>query len=246
MIIIIAAFICEYGDSTLGAGYGTILSPLLLIVGFEPLQIVPAILVSEFCTGFLGAFAHHRLDNMRFCTKDTTNFKIVALLGGAGIISSLCGAFLVINISKKITKSYIGFIVILMGILLITGVVWQFTWRKIIGLGLFASFNKIITGGGYGPVVVSGQLLSNRKIGDSVATTLFAEGLMSMIGICIYSFVFNVPIITPLTIPLTIGAIMSVPLAGYSLKRAKLLKIEKIVGIFCLGIGCFTILKVLL
>ena len=45
--ITVIAFFCEMVDSTLGMGYGTTLTPLLLVMGFEPLEIVPAVLFSE-------------------------------------------------------------------------------------------------------------------------------------------------------------------------------------------------------
>ena len=48
---------CEYVDSTLGMGYGTTLTPVLLLIGYEPAQIVPSVLLSEFLTGVLAGFA---------------------------------------------------------------------------------------------------------------------------------------------------------------------------------------------
>ena len=39
--IFLAALFCEYIDSALGMGYGTTLTPLLLLAGFDPLEIVP-------------------------------------------------------------------------------------------------------------------------------------------------------------------------------------------------------------
>ena len=71
IVIIVLAFVCEYIDSSLGMGYGTTLTPLLLIMGYNPLQIVPAILLSELFTGLSAAFFHHKLKN--------SNFKIGAL-----------------------------------------------------------------------------------------------------------------------------------------------------------------------
>ena len=59
--VTIIAFFCEYLDSSLGMGYGTTLSPLLLILGYDPLQIVPALLVSELITGLSAAFFHQKL-----------------------------------------------------------------------------------------------------------------------------------------------------------------------------------------
>ena len=51
LAVFLAALVCEYVDSSLGMGYGTTLTPLLLLAGFEPLQIVPCVLLSEFATG---------------------------------------------------------------------------------------------------------------------------------------------------------------------------------------------------
>jgi len=39
------AFVCEFIDSSLGMGYGTSLTPILLLMGFHPLQVVPAVLL---------------------------------------------------------------------------------------------------------------------------------------------------------------------------------------------------------
>ncbi|MBA3064617.1 sulfite exporter TauE/SafE family protein, partial [Candidatus Woesearchaeota archaeon] len=64
--IAIIAFFAEYIDSTLGMGYGTILTPLLLLFGFNPLQVVPAVLLSELITGLLAGFTHHKAGNVNF------------------------------------------------------------------------------------------------------------------------------------------------------------------------------------
>ena len=58
--LVILAFICEYMDSTLGMGYGTTLTPLLLIMGYEPLQVVPVVLISELFSGLLAGVFHHK------------------------------------------------------------------------------------------------------------------------------------------------------------------------------------------
>ncbi|MHA1794229.1 MAG: sulfite exporter TauE/SafE family protein [Promethearchaeota archaeon] len=65
IIIFIAAFTCEYMDSSIGMGYGTTLTPVLLFLGFEPIQIVPAILLSEFITGASAGILHVLYKNIR-------------------------------------------------------------------------------------------------------------------------------------------------------------------------------------
>ena len=55
LTVLVIAFVAEYFDSTVGMGYGTTLTPLLLIMGYEPLQIIPVILLSELLTGLTTA-----------------------------------------------------------------------------------------------------------------------------------------------------------------------------------------------
>ena len=45
LVLFFLAFCCEFVDSSLGMGYGTILTPTLLIMGFEPLMVIPAVLL---------------------------------------------------------------------------------------------------------------------------------------------------------------------------------------------------------
>ncbi len=66
ILVIPLAFLCEFVDSSLGMGFGTILSPVLLFMGFEALDVVPSILFSECITGMTAALAHHRVRNVDF------------------------------------------------------------------------------------------------------------------------------------------------------------------------------------
>ncbi|MEI6499595.1 MAG: hypothetical protein WCP21_01065, partial [Armatimonadota bacterium] len=64
--LFLAAFICEYFDSSIGMGYGTTLTPLLMILGFHPLVIVPAVMFSQMVAGLSAGAAHHTLGNASF------------------------------------------------------------------------------------------------------------------------------------------------------------------------------------
>lgn len=65
-LVVAMAFVAEYVDSSLGMGYGTTLTPVLLLLGYSPLQVVPAVLVSEFATGLTAGGLHHRVGNVHF------------------------------------------------------------------------------------------------------------------------------------------------------------------------------------
>jgi uncharacterized membrane protein YfcA len=51
-------------DASIGMGYGTTLTPILLIVGFPPLEVVPAVLLGQLVGGTVGGLAYHRLGNI--------------------------------------------------------------------------------------------------------------------------------------------------------------------------------------
>jgi hypothetical protein len=65
------AFLAELVDSTLGMGYGTTLTPLMMLIfGLEPLQIVPAVLLSELITGLAAGFSHHSFGNVTLAPRN--------------------------------------------------------------------------------------------------------------------------------------------------------------------------------
>jgi uncharacterized protein len=57
-------FAAEYVDSSLGMGYGPTLTPVLLLIGFAPVEVVPALLVSQLLAGLLSGVVHHSMGNV--------------------------------------------------------------------------------------------------------------------------------------------------------------------------------------
>jgi hypothetical protein len=86
LMIIVGAFIYEYVDSTLGMGYGTTLTPVLLLVGFSPMQVVPAILLSELISGILAGIFHHFEGNVDFKPKTLDIFEIKDMIKSFGFL----------------------------------------------------------------------------------------------------------------------------------------------------------------
>ena len=247
VLIIILAFICEYVDSSLGMGYGTTLTPLLLIMGYSPLQIVPAILLSELITGLSAAFFHHKFKNTNL-KIGTADFKIAFVMAGCSIFGTLAAVFIALNLPIFYVKLYIGLLVFSMGVLILTTLnrIFKFTWRKITSIGLLAAFNKGISGGGYGPLVTSGQILSGVKSKNAIGITSLAEGLTCLVGVITYLIYTNHTIEWDLAPSLIVGAILSVPIAAYTVKKFKGGRLRLIVGIATLILGLVTLGKLFL
>ncbi|OIO64052.1 hypothetical protein COY26_00485 [Candidatus Woesearchaeota archaeon CG_4_10_14_0_2_um_filter_33_10] len=265
--IAIIAFFAEYVDSTLGMGYGTMLTPILLLVGFSPLQVVPAVLLSELITGLLAGFTHHKAGNVNFKPKSTNikyiikrlkelgyaetfrrgvpiHLKVVLVLAACSIIGTISAVFIAVSISKFWLKLYIGVLVTVIGVVILFTLNknYKFSWKKILGLGFVASFNKGMSGGGYGPVVTGGQLLSGVKGRNAVGITSLAEGLTCAVGVAAY-FLTKSVIDWRLAPYLIIGAVISVPFAALTVKKIKTRTLAIIIGIVTLILGVFTIIQ---
>jgi uncharacterized membrane protein YfcA len=246
VLIIILAFLCEYIDSSLGMGYGTTLTPLLLIMGYQPLQIVPAVLLSELITGLGAGFFHHKAKNVNL-KIGTTDFKISMVMAGCSVFGTIFAVLLAVKVSTFYIKLYIGILVLTMGILIFGTLrkTFSFSWKKIISLGLLAAFNKGISGGGYGPLVTSGQILSGVNSKNAIGVTSLAEGLTCLVGVIAYIFYTNHTIQWTLAPSLIVGAILSVPFAAFTVKKVKAHHLRLIVGIATLVLGLFTLGKII-
>ncbi len=246
LVIILLAFLCEFIDSTLGMGYGTALTPVLLIIGFGPLAIVPCVLLSELITGITAGIAHHKAGNVNF-KRRSIHLKIALVLAACSVIGATLAVFIAINIPKLWLNTYIGLMVLGMGIIILLTLNkdYRFSWKKIIGLGSIAAFNKGMSGGGYGPVVTGGQILSGVNGNNAVGITSLAEGLTCVVGVIVF-------IASPGTInwglapSLIIGAVLSVPLSAIIVKKMPTKTLKITIGLITLVLGLITLIKLFL
>lgn len=270
IVVVTIAFFAEYVDSTLGMGYGTALTPILLLLGFDPLEVVPAVLLSEFITGITAGFTHHSIGNVNFKLKTMSirkiirsfkrlgvieslkrglslHLKIVLLITSCSIIGTLGAVIIAVNIPKFYLKLYIGILILIIGIIILATLKKQygFSWKKITFLGLVASFNKGISGGGYGPVVTGGQMISGINGKNAIGITSLAEGLTCFVGVIAY-YLMKHEINWKLAPYLIIGAIISVPLSAYTVKWIQAKSFRIVIGLITMALGILTLVKIVL
>ncbi len=291
----IIALMCEFIDSTLGAGYGTILVPVLMIIlsyDLLPIQspasaVVFYVLITETVTGFLAAAGHHMGGNVSFFEKNdakkvnttqvedkenlnqntiqnrfkktenggtmvtvkdksiiiTQDMKTALILSVCGIIGSIFAALLALNIPEIYVKTYIGSLVTLCGIIVLLKFKWTFQWWKIWILGFISAFNKGMSGGGYGPLITSGQIIADRNPREAVANTSLSEGIVSIAAVIVYIGSGIIVIDWWLFLALFIGTIASIPFAVISVRTIDIKLLQPAVGAVTLLLGLFTILQ---
>ena len=247
LAVFFAALLCEYIDSSLGMGYGTTLTPLLLLAGFEPLQIIPCVLLSEFLTGLLAALMHHRDGNVDFLRdrKVRTTALLLSALSAVGAIAAVTFA---VRIPKLWLTSIIAVIIVSVGVITLATLRRRFAYRPshMLALGAVAAFNKGLSGGGYGPLLTAGQVVSGMSPKQAVAITSLAESFTCFVGLVAFLVLQGSHIDWTLAMPLSTGAILSVPVATLTVRRLPENVMRACVGGATCLLGLLALAKVML
>lgn len=194
--VVLLAFVFETMDSASGMGFGTALAPLLLAMGYDPLAVVPVLLISESVTGLISAGAHHEFRNVRFSLQDGANeatglMLLIAGVGVAAVVGSIVLTYFAVSLPAIVIKTYVALLVLLMGgVALVRRFARRgnsrYRPRRMVAFAALAGFNKGIGGGGYGPVVTLGEIYAGVYEKSAAAITSLAEGLVSLAGIAAF------------------------------------------------------------
>ncbi len=240
-LLALVAFTCEYFDASLGMGYGTTLTPILLLMGYAPLEAVPSVLLSEVVAGVAAGGWHHRLRNVSF-RRGSPELAVVGILVVFGAIGGLVAVFAAVELAPTVVRAYIGGMVVMTGltILLLRGRMPPLRRGRLVAVALVAAFNKGIGGGGYGPVVTGGQLLSGQEPRKSVAVTALAEALVSLVAVVAY-VALRERVDWAIVLPLMAGAVLSTPLSALTVRRLPQRALRPIIAAAMIVLGGLTL-----
>lgn len=241
LIIFLIAIFCEYIDSSLGMMYGTILSPILILFGLPIVEIVPSILISQAIGGIVASFRHNYYGNIKLKNKDNQDFKIAMTIFLFGFVAIIIGVFASINIPKDITRIYIGILVFTMSLIVLINKKFNFNWNKIYFIGFISSFNKALSGGGFGPLVSTGLIVSGKESKSSIGITDMAEVPICLVGFISWYFINNTNMNIALIISLCLGSIIGAFIGPYSTYKINEKKLKMFVGILGILLGFFCI-----
>lgn len=243
--VVILAFLLEVVDASVGMGYGTMLTPALIIIGFDPIRVVPAVLTSQLAGDFLAAFFHHEFKNVDL-SIGSKHFKVAATLSLLGLIGSIIAVVIAVNLPKLLVNLYIGALFAVTGLVVLAtkNRNYGFSWSRVLCLGSVAAFNKGISGGGYGPIVTSGQILAGVEARSAIGIISLAEGVTCVAAVLMYVLIGS-NIDLSLSILLSIGVAFSAPLAAFIVRKIESRKLRLVIGVSTLLLGLSTILRTL-
>jgi len=242
---IVLAFFLGVVDAGLGMGYGTVLTPVLLMLGFKALHIVPAVLVSQLVGDLLGAFFHHEFKNVDLSLRGK-QFRLSMVLGFLSVGGAIIAVLVAVRLPATALNLYIGSLVTITGILVLLtrNRMYGFSWPRLVGLGFIAAFNKGISGGGYGPIVTAGQMLGGVDPKNAVGVTCLAEALTCIVAMITY-ILAGKSIDWQMATLLSIGVALSTPVAAFIISKVESKRLKVIIGVLTLALGQFTIVKAL-
>ena len=190
-VVLLAAFF-EFMDASAGMGFGTALTPILLVLGFDPKQIVPVVMIQQGVAGLVGAFLHREFENVEWkfspMSETVKLWMLIGLVGCAAVCVSIVGVYKLLSVDKVWIKLYVALLLLMMGFISAFQSRKDRPYRpgKMFGFAFLAGFNKGIGGGGYGPVVTIGGLISGVPVKSMLAVTAISEGTVSTFAIIVW------------------------------------------------------------
>lgn len=191
-VVVGLALFFEFMDASAGMGYGTAITPLLLVIGFAPKQIVPAVMIQQMSAGLVGAFLHREFENVEWKFKPMSEtIKLWIIIGGVGCLAvafSITAVYAYLKVAQIWIKLYVAVLLVVMGAVSL----WQgradrsYRPKRMFFWGFLAGFNKGVGGGGYGPVVTVGGLLSGVPVKSMLAVTALSEGSVCLFSILVW------------------------------------------------------------
>lgn len=242
VLIFMIAFVCSYVDSAFGMGYGTLMSPVLLIFGYEVAIIVPVLLLSQMCTGISACIFHQKFKNVNFKNKQEKHTKQALTFTALGGIAMTFAVLLVISIPGVFLMIYTGIMIALVGILLLFKRSFNTSGKNMYLVGGIGAFNKALSGGGFGPLLTSGQIIGGSEARKAVAITSFSEVFLSALGFILF-IIFSGIIDFSLALVVIISGILAAPIGAFHAKKMKDRNAKGIIGIIALCLGTITLIK---
>jgi len=239
------AFLTGYLDTCVGGGHGTMLTPVLILLGFPSRTVVPAILLSEVGIGILSTILNHRAGNIRLA-RGEQHRRVLIVLSVCSLVGSVVAVTAAVRLPQRWVNLYIGLVIVAVGLLVATG--WRsargFSMRRIVVLGTVAAFNKGISGGGYGPLLTGGQVLSGVCEKGAVSITPPARGLTGLISVLLY-FTAQGTLELGLALPLILGSLLAMPVAVLTITRVRADMLRKGIVAATLVLGVLLVVKAL-
>lgn len=189
LLIALVAVFAQLVNGSMGMGYGTITSSLLLGLGMPPALMSATVHLAQIGTTGASSLSHWRLGNV--------DWRLTLALGLPGAAGGFAGAFLITSIPTSVARPAVAAFLLALGAVILLRFARQrvdvlpvrVRPRMLPGIGVAAGFSDASGGGGWGPISM-GTLMARppakpRVVIGSVNASEFAVTAAATVGFLI-------------------------------------------------------------
>ena len=238
---ILAGFVAQIIDGTLGMAYGVSASTLLASVGLPPAAISATVHAAECFTTGASALSHHSFGNI-----DRPLFRRLIV---PGIIGAVVGAYILSELPGDLVKPYVAAYLLVIGALIFyksfrTLQTVAFEDARVKPLAFTGALFDAIGGGGWGPIVTSNLVARGLPVRQTIGSVNAAEFFITLassvtfivtIGLSHWSVIAG----------LALGGVLAAPIGAWACKHVPAKPLMRAVGILVILTSLRTLAKAL-
>jgi len=237
---VLAGFVAQMIDGTLGMAYGVSCSTLLLNLGVSPKVASAAVHTAEvFTTGVSG------LSHIRFRNLDKFLFFRIVFFG---VLGAVVGAYLISEIlDGSLIKPYISAYLLILGLVILYKGIRNKqknseTVKRAGLLALCGGFFDSIGGGGWGPIVTSNIINQGKDPRRTIGTVNTAEFFVTFSSTAVFMIFVGVES-WKVVLGLVLGGVFAAPLGAYFAAKVNKRTLMMLIGIVISITSAYTIIK---
>ncbi len=173
---VLAGFLAQLVDGSLGMAYGITASTLLLGSGVPPAATSATVHAAECLTTGASGIAHHAFGNV-----DRVLFRRLLI---PGVVGAVLGAYILTSIPGEALTPYIAAYLLIMGCIIILKAFREFPPRKVtrhlVPLGFFGALLDAMGGGGWGPIVATNLIVRGNDLRQTVGSVNAVEFFVTL------------------------------------------------------------------
>jgi uncharacterized membrane protein YfcA len=233
---ILAGFLAQMVDGSLGMGYGVTSATVLMSTGISPVSVSAAIHTSEIFTTGVSGFSHYKFGNV--------NKKLFKHLVIPGVIGAALGAGALVWLGSTASKwlmPTIALYALFLGVKIILKAFKQNTkntkLKRVGWLAWIGGFLDSFGGGGWGPIVTSTLISKGRSPRFTVGTVSLTEFFVTMASAFTFFLTVGIShwnVVLGLLIGGSIAAPFAARLVGKLPKKTMMIAVGIMVIIWCI------------
>jgi uncharacterized protein len=235
LFFIMAGFIAQMVDGTLGMGYGVTCATCLITLGIAPVSVSASIHTSEIFTTGVSGYSHYKFGNV--------NKKLFRHLVIPGVIGAILGAVLLVILGEKAGKWLLPVMALYAMFLGFKILIRAFQQgrpnKKVKRIGWLAwvgGFLDSFGGGGWGPIVTSSLIAKGRSPKYTIGSVNLTEFFVTLASAATFFATVGIQhwnIVLGLLVGGSIAAPFAARLAGKLPRKTMMIAVGIMVMIWC-------------